>query len=333
MAALLLLVASALLLFGTPAAAETFTPAFPEQAYAQHAKVQAYIDELVAEQGFSEAELVDLFEEARPQQKVLDAISRPAERVLQWHEYRKIFLTEKRIAQGVEFWQSHAQTLARAEQELGVAAEYLVAIIGVETFYGRHKGKYRVLDALATLAFDYPPRAKFFRKELTEFLLLTREERFDALSLVGSYAGAMGYGQFISSSMRAYAIDFDGDGQRDILTNPVDAIGSVANYFRRHGWRGDEYVLLPAALSDASAAELVDTGLVLDHSVADLRAKGVYVASVAGADKAVLLRMETTIGPQFWVGLNDYYAITRYNHSPMYALAVHQLAQSIKAAR
>ena len=333
MAVLLLLVGSATLQFATPAVAATFEPAYPEQAYAQHDKVQAYIDELVAEQGFSKAELVDLFEEAHPQQKVLDAISRPAERVLQWHEYRKIFLTEKRITQGVAFWQTHAQTLARAEQELDVAAEYLVAIIGVETFYGRHKGKYRVLDALATLAFDYPPRAKFFRKELTEFLLLTREERFDARSLVGSYAGAMGYGQFISSSMRAYAIDFDGDGQRDILTNPIDAIGSVANYFRRHGWRGDEHVVLPAALSDAAAAELVDTGLVLDHSVADLRAKGVYVASVAGDNKAALLRMETTIGPQFWVGLNDYYAITRYNHSPMYALAVHQLAQAIKAAR
>ena len=301
--------------------------------YAKQDRVQAYVDEVVREHGFDRAELTALFEATRPQQKVLDAISRPAERVLAWHEYRKIFLTDQRIKQGVAFWKSHAATLSRAQQELGVAPEYLVAIIGVETFYGRHKGKYRVIDALTTLAFDYPPRAKFFRKELTEFLLLTREERFDPLSLVGSYAGAMGYGQFISSSMRAYAIDFDGDGQRDILTNPVDAIGSVANYFRRHGWRGDEHVVVPVALGEAAAAKLVKKGLVLDHSVAALREQGVYVPGVAGEQKAALLRMETTLGPQFWVGLNDFYAITRYNHSPMYALAVYQLAQSIKAAR
>lgn len=301
--------------------------------YASQARVQAFIDEMVTEHQFDKSALIDLFGKVRPQQKVLDAISRPAERVLQWHQYRNIFITDKRIQQGADFWATHADTLTRAEQELGVAAEYVVAIIGVETFYGRHKGKYRVIDSLATLAFDYPPRAKFFRKELVEFLLLTREEGFDPLALVGSYAGAMGFGQFISSSMRAYAIDFDGDGQRDILTNPVDAIGSVANYFLRHGWRGDDYVVVPAALSDAAPAELVATGLKLDHSVATLRTKGVYVSSVDADREAALLRMETTLGPQFWVALNDFYVITRYNHSPMYALAVHQLAQAIKAAR
>lgn len=301
--------------------------------YLGQARVQDFIDEMVAQHGFEKSALNALFKEVRPQQKVLDAISRPAERVLQWHEYRKIFLTQERIERGADFWATHADTLARAEQELGVAPEYVVAIIGVETFYGRHKGKYRVIDALATLAFDYPPRAKFFRKELVEFLLLTREEKFEPLQLVGSYAGAMGYGQFISSSMRAYAIDFDGDGQRDILTNPVDAIGSVANYFRRHGWRGDEHVVVPAALGNAGAAKLVKNGLVLDHSIASLRREGVYVPSVSPSQKAALLRMETTLGPQFWVALNDFYAITRYNHSPMYALAVHQLAQAIEAAR
>ena len=182
-------------------------------------------------------------------QNILDAIARPAEKTKPWSEYRDVFLTDSRISEGVEFWRANAAALARAQQEYAVPPEIVVAIIGVETRYGRNAGTYRVLDALATLAFDYPPRSDFFRGELTEFLLLAREEGVDPRSLTGSYAGAMGYGQFIPSSFRNYAVDFDGDGKRNIWTNPHDAIGSVANYFGEHGWTADGHVVEPAAIT------------------------------------------------------------------------------------
>jgi membrane-bound lytic murein transglycosylase B len=295
--------------------------------------VQTLIKQLVSEHGFHHDELSVLFNSATRQQSVLDAISRPAERTLEWHEYRKIFVTAKRIEQGLEFWRDNSAALARAHSEFGVAPEYVVAIIGVETRYGRTMGRYRVIDALTTLAFDYPPRADFFRSELVEYLLLVREEGFDPLVLLGSYAGAMGYGQFISSSMRNYAVDFDGDGRRDILTNKVDAIGSVANYFRRHGWRGDAQVIVPAALKDPTADKLANQGLELVHKVSHLAEQGVESAARPASAQAALMRMQTEQGPRYWVALNDFYAITRYNHSAMYALAVHQLATALRAAR
>jgi len=302
-------------------------------AYIERSEVLALIDQMVSEHGFHHDELRALFSSATRQQSVLDAISRPAERTLEWHEYRKIFVTAKRIDQGLEFWRDNSAALARAHSELGVAPEYIVAIIGVETRYGQTMGRYRVIDALTTLAFDYPPRAKFFHSELVEYLLLVREEGFDPLALRGSYAGAMGFGQFISSSMRNYAVDFDGDGRRDILTNVVDAIGSVANYFRRHGWRGDAQVIVPAALKDPAADKLANQGLELVHKVSYLVEQGVQSAAHPASARATLLRMQTEQGPRYWVALNDFYAITRYNHSAMYALAVHQLATELATAR
>ena len=301
--------------------------------YEQRPEVSAYIDSLVSEHSFDRSELETLLSKAQRKQSILDAISRPAERTLEWKDYRKIFMKEDRIAGGVEFWNQNADVLARAAQQFGVAPEYVVAIIGVETRYGKFMGKYRVLDALATLGFDYPPRSKFFRKELTQYLLMTREEGMDPEAQLGSYAGAMGFGQFISSSFRAYAVDFDGDGVRDILRNKTDAIGSVANYFKRHGWRGDAQVIVPVALQDPAADELANKGEALRHTVAGLRTRGVVIPCVEDAAKAALFRMEAEAGTQYWVGLNDFYAITRYNHSSMYALAVHQLAQAIKARR
>ena len=318
-----------------------------QPSYEQRADVQAYIDELVTQHQFDAEELETLLAGAQRKQAILDAISRPAERTLEWVDYRKIFLTDDRIAGGVAFWQENAEALSRAEQEFGVGAEYIVAIIGVETRYGKFMGKYRVLDALATLGFDYPPRATFFRRELTEYLLMTREEGMDPNLQLGSYAGAMGFGQFISSSFRAYAVDFDGDGVRDILRNKTDAIGSVANYFKSHGWRGDAQVVVPVAVENPEADSLANQGEALRHTVASLRAQGVVVPCVGeGSDdnvskdkvsngnaKAALFRMQSATGAQYWVGLNDFYAITRYNHSAMYALAVYQLAKAIKAAR
>ena len=301
--------------------------------YIQRTQVQSYIASLVAEHDFDKAQLEAVFSAAERKQSIIDAISKPAERTLEWKDYRKIFMTEDRISGGVAFWNENSETLARAEERFGVAAEYIVAIIGVETRYGKYMGKYRVLDALATLGFDYPPRSKFFRKELTEYLLMTREEGMDPQAQLGSYAGAMGFGQFISSSFRAYAVDFDGDGVRDILRNKKDAIGSVANYFKLHGWKGDAHVIVPVALQDPAASELANKGEALRHTVGGLRGRGVVIPTIDASSKAALFRMESAAGTQYWVGLNDFYAITRYNHSSMYALAVHQLASAIKAQR
>lgn len=301
--------------------------------YSQREDVRAYVAELVAEHGFAAEELQALFGEAERKQSILDAIARPAERTLKWHEYRDIFIEEPRIAQGLEFWNEHQAVLEEAEARFGVAPEYVVAILGVETRYGRITGGFRVLDALTTLAFDYPPRADFFRRELTQFLLLAREEGHDPLTLTGSYAGAMGYGQFIPSSYRSYAVDFDGDGVRDIWGNPTDAVGSIANYFRRHGWRPGEDVVLRVQVEGDAASDVANESLDLNHTVADLERLGVEVAGVPKEAPAALFRMEGPDGEEYWLGLNNFHVITRYNRSRLYALAVHELGQTIKTRR
>jgi membrane-bound lytic murein transglycosylase B len=297
--------------------------------FSGRAEVDAYINQLVLQDGFSRDELTKLFADAEKKQNILDAIARPAEKVKPWSEYREIFVTDTRINEGVDFWRTNAATLERAQKEYSVPPEVVVAIIGVETRYGRNAGSYRVLDALATLAFDYPPRSDFFRGELTEFLLLSREEGLDPRALTGSYAGAMGFGQFTPSSFRNFAVDFDGDGRRDIWANPQDAIGSVANYFRRHGWTADGRVVEPATISGPKADAVANESLNLAYTVGQLRALGVQVADVPDAAEAGLYRMDGSNGPEYWVGLHNFYVITRYNHSSMYALAVHQLGQAI----
>ena len=207
--------------------------------YENRDSVKGFVNEVAKKDGFDPQQLLNIFEQVEKKQRIIDLISRPAEKAKPWHEYREIFVTAPRIAAGVEFWEENEAALNRAGSKFGIPIEIIVAVIGVETNYGRNKGSFRVMDALSTLAFDYPPRARFFRSELRELLLLAREENKDPLELIGSYAGAMGYGQFIPSSFRAYAIDFDGDGARDIWSNRTDAIGSVANYFFRHGWDGE----------------------------------------------------------------------------------------------
>ncbi|MCZ6655848.1 MAG: lytic murein transglycosylase B [Gammaproteobacteria bacterium] len=301
--------------------------------YAGREDVQAYIDELVSEHGFSKIELNEVFENAKRRQSIIDRMERPAERTLKWYEYRSNFITDTRIDKGVEFWASNEAALDAAEAHYNVSPEYIVAILGIETSFGGYMGSDRVLDALSTLAFDYPPRAEFFRNELTEFLLLVREEGRKPEELKGSYAGAMGYGQFIPSSYRAYAVDFDGDGLRDIWHNTTDAIGSVANYFHKHGWRGHGPVAVKVAVTNEAADELANQGLALEVTVSDLRSLGVEVADIEGDAKAALFRMEQRDGPEYWVGLHDFYVITRYNRSRLYALAVHQLSQTIKTKR
>ncbi len=301
--------------------------------YLDNGKAKAFIDEMSGK-GFELGYLQQLIGEARRQESILKAISRPAEKRLNWGEYRKIFLGRKRVDQGVAFWKKHTATLQRASEKFGVAPEIIVAIIGVETRYGRHAGSYRVLDALATLSFDYPPRSKFFTGQLKEFLYLLREEKLPAMKLKGSYAGAMGYGQFIPSSYRAYAVDFDGDGQRDILSNPVDAIGSVANYFRQHGWKTGEDVTLPASVAVDTAESTFSTSLKPKLTLADWKAAGISPQrNFAGSEKELATAMKLRIDDreEHWLGLHNFYVITRYNHSRLYAMAVYQLSREILA--
>ena len=298
--------------------------------YQNSPQLDAFIGELVRDHGFAAPELHALFAGVERKQPILDAISRPAERVKPWKEYRPIFITEARIAQGVEFWNRHAEALARAEREYGVPAQVIVAIIGVETFFGRNTGSWRVMDALATLGFDYPPRADFFRKELREFLLLSREQQVDPLAITGSYAGAMGLPQFMPSSFRAYAVDFDRDGRIDIWKNPVDAIGSVASYFHNHGWVAGDPVVTRARVSGVRFADGLTAGLEPVKSVADLRQLGWEPLDKVDETFAVTaFRLDGAQGDEFWMGLPNFYVITRYNRSVMYAMAVHQLSVAL----
>ena len=303
-----------------------------EGDYLQRDDVRAFIDEMVERHDFRRGDLQALFAGVRQQTRVLEVIQRPAEGK-PWYQYRPIFLNPARIRQGAEFWAEHRALLEKAEATYGVPPEYIVAIIGVETFYGRHTGGFPVLDTLATLGFDYPPRARFFRSELEHFLLLTREEGLNPRGLEGSYAGAMGKSQFISSSYRNYAVDFDGDGTRDLWGSPADAIGSVANYFKRHGWQAGEPVTLPARVEEAVAAPFAEQGMKPSFTLAELTAAGVQpLRPLTYDDSVALIALEGEEFPEYWLGLGNFYVITRYNHSPLYAMAVHQLAQEIRRA-
>lgn len=294
-----------------------------------------FIDLMHSRHGFDTSQLEILLGSTKIREDILKAISRPAEKK-PWHQYRPIFVTASRIAGGVKFWDEHAAVLARAEQEYGIPAEIIIAIIGVETRYGKQTGRYRVIDALSTLAFAYPPRSSFFTSELEQYLLMTRDEKLDPLELTGSYAGAMGQPQFISSSYRSYAIDFDGDGKRDIWANPADAIGSVANYFKRHGWVKGQPVTTRINTSAVNDPKLLDSHtLEPTWTLEQLKAKGVdniperYSRELMSA----MICLEQEDGNECWLGLHNFYVITRYNHSPLYAMAVYQLSQEIRQQR
>ena len=294
--------------------------------YTQRSDVKQFIDEMVEKHGFDRKELMSKFASAEKLDGVLEAIAKPAERVLTWKEYRPIFITDKRINRGNAFLKEHREILTRAEKEFGVPVEIITAIIGVETYYGRLSGKTPVFDSLVTLAFDYPPRSRFFRSELEQFLLLTREENVDVKGIRGSYAGAMGMPQFISSSYRHYAIDFDGDGKRDLWNNTADAIGSVANYFKVHGWKSGGQVVVPARVN--SSIEETRNNLKPHTRVADLATAGVQAeTAVDGDQKATVITLKGKKGKEYWLGLDNFYVITRYNHSSLYAMAVYQLSQ------
>lgn len=299
--------------------------------YSQRKDVQEFIANMHKNHAYDQDIITHWMEGVKQQKTALDAISRPAEGVLTWAKYRKIFITDSRINKGVKFWQDNLDLLNRAEKEYGVSAEIIVAIIGVETYYGKRAGNYPVLDALTTLGFDYPPRAKFFRKQLEHYLLMVREEKLDIKKLTGSYAGAMGMPQFIPSSFRHYAVDFDGNGVRDFWSGSADSIGSVANYFKKHGWKKNQPVASRASVNQES--EKLGSKKMKPHtSVAKYKKLGVDpIAQFNGKEQATLLMLDGQKGKEYWMTLNNFYVITRYNHSPLYAMAVYQLSQAVSA--
>ena len=292
--------------------------------------VQGFISQMVKKHQFDKSNLSALLKKARHHESIIEAISRPAESK-PWYEYRPIFLTRDRLQGGVKFWQSNANTLSKAKLAYGVPEEIITAIIGVETRYGKHKGRFPVIDALATLAFAYPPRSKFFTKELEQYLLMTREEKLDPLEQLGSYAGAMGMPQFISSSFRSYAVDFDSDGKRNLWTNTNDVIGSVANYFKKHHWKNGQPIASKVRLHGNRYKKLLENGLKPNYSKQQLMDNGVILPDGLPDNlKGALIEFETKNGPEYWVGWHNFYVISRYNHSALYSMAVFQLSEQIR---
>lgn len=292
--------------------------------------VETFIREVAARSEYSEQELVELFSQVKHQRHLFERMDKPAEK-LHWFKYRQIFLTDKRVSQGIEFWKQHRDLLSRIEQTYQVPAEIIVAIVGVETFYGAYKGKSPVFDTLVTFAFDYPKRARFFTRELEQFLLLAREQNLEVRGIKGSYAGAMGMPQFISSSYRSYAVDFDGDGTANLFESLPDVLGSVANYFREHGWKPGEAVTYPLQVGDSGRIEQLEPGMKPNYSWAELRAAGLRAGQpLDDGVQVALLKLQQQNNEEYWAGLKNFYVITRYNHSPLYAMAVYQLSQKIK---
>ncbi len=308
----------------------------PPMAAQLRPEVTVFIGEMVERHGFEQVELARIFRQAQFQPAIIRAISQPST-ARPWHEYRPLFVNARRTAGGVVFWNSHTATLQQARKEYGIPEEIVAAVIGVETIYGAQTGKHRVLDALVTLAFDYPRRAEFFRDELEQYLLLTREQGTDALNLRGSYAGAIGIPQFMPSSYRRYAIDFDGDGRKELLQSPADAIGSVANYLKVFGWEQGQAVVARAQISGEGYQEALAAGIKPGFTLVQMKQLGVtplvQTTDIPGDRLAALFVLEGKDGPEYWLGFNNFYVITRYNRSTYYAMSVLQLAEEIRAAR
>lgn len=292
--------------------------------------VQKFTGKMVDQHQFAADALAKLFKSVEIKPNIIAAMTRPAEG-MPWYKYRKIFMRDSRIQGGVKFWQANQASLKLTAQRYGVPEEIIVAIIGVETLYGERTGGHRVIDALATLAFDYPKRSKFFLSELEQFLLLCREEKINPLEPMGSYAGAMGMPQFMPSSYRHYAVDFEGDMKRDIWHNPADTVASVANYFAKHHWQTGQDIAFVVQANGDKYKQALTKGLSPNMTVKQLQNLGVQVPKQVAAQEHVrLLSFEQEYGDDLWIGLNNFYIITRYNHSPLYAMAVFQLSAAIK---
>jgi membrane-bound lytic murein transglycosylase B len=328
------LAAIALVLLLAPAQhAVAAPPAKPAQAaYAKRPEVKAFIRDMVQRHGFVERELTFMFSRVKREESIINSI-RPPDKPRSWQEYRDIFITEKRVALGAEFWAANRARLEQAQREFGVPAEYVLAIIGIETYYGRNMGRWRVIDALTTLAFDYPPRSVYFRSELEQYLLLSRDLGFDVFSVRGSYAGAIGIPQFMPGSQRRYAVDFDGDGAIDLRRNAADAIGSVANFLKQHGWQAGGAVMFEAQVEGEVARALADGGIEPKHRLGELRSAGARFTAPAELDGALgaLVELPTPErASEYRVTLQNFYVLTRYNRSAFYATAVAELAAELK---
>ncbi len=292
--------------------------------------VSAFVKRIADSSDYSEQELAELFGQVQKQEHLFALLDRPAEKELEWYQYRRIFIKDKRISRGVEFWREHRELLEEVSKKTGVPEEIIVAIIGVETYYGIYKGKDPVFDSLVTLAFDYPRRAKFFASELEHFLLLAKEQGFDVRSLRGSYAGAMGMPQFIASSYRSYAVDFDGDGQTNLFDSIPDIAGSVANYFVRHGWERGGRVARPLVTAEKNTVQSLEPGMKPSYRWVDLKQNGFASRfEIDDETRVALIMLQQPDHPEYWAGFQNFYVITRYNHSELYAMAVYQLAKRI----
>jgi membrane-bound lytic murein transglycosylase B len=319
------------------------------QVEASAADVQSFINEAVNQHGLDRAKVTEILSKAKHREDILERMNVRAEKKKAWHEYRAIFLTQARIDKGLAYWAQHEAELSKVAKATGVPAETILAILGVETLFGERAGDMLVLDALYTLAFGYPPRAPFFRKELMQFLLLAQEAGFNPLEVKGSYAGAMGASQFISSSYRHYAVDGDGDGRVDLWRSHADIFASVANYFVKNGWQSGAPVAILAKgvdpgrhkkllLSDKDRPlkEVILPEDKPNHSLASLRKQGIESATKLGAAPdtlAYLMAFEQAKGLEYWLGFHNFYVITRYNRSPLYAMVVYQLSQELLSRR
>ena len=287
--------------------------------------------QIAGETSYTVPQLEEMFKTVEIKQNIIEAMDRPAESTMTWTRYSKIFLTEKNISRGVEFWQTNAETLARAEKEFAVAPEIIVATLGVETRYGSNTGNYRVIDALSTLALEYPRRSKYFTAELKNFLLLTDQNKLDPLAVTGSYAGAIGLPQFMPSSYRSYAVDFTNDGSSDLVNSVEDAIGSIASYYSKHGWKPGQPVSWPATSVSDQASKLVVKKRKTDRPLKKLLKAGIVVQEQGFSDARVgLIKLTGDQGPEYRVAFDNFFVITRYNTSKMYATAVQLLGEEIK---
>ena len=294
--------------------------------------VVAFAQELAQRHAFDADAVLEQFGQVRPNAKVLQLIKPPATPLQRsWERYRPRFINDRRIDNGVRFWEENRLTLAKARAMYGVPEEVIVAIIGVETEYGRNTGSFSVLEALATLAFHYPRRADFFREELEQFLLLSRENGLDPLLVRGSFAGAIGIPQFMPGSQRRYAVDFDSDGRIDLGNSTEDAIGSVARFLEQHGWENGQPVAVRARVSSEPDQALIEAGIRPSLRAGDLAGRGI----VADADAEAVVTLVDLVSPgrptEYWLGYNNFYVITRYNRSSFYAMSVFQLAEAIRA--
>lgn len=306
---------------------------FADPTLTQSKPVQSFINDMVKHHHFDRAALTKTFDQVQLQPKIIESITRPYEKKT-WDEYRSLFMTTQRIQEGVAFWKHNQRALEKAEQKFGVPADVIVAILGVETLYGKRQGNYRVIDALSTLAFNYPPREPFFKKELAEYLLLCREQKVSPMYYLGSYAGAIGKPQFMPSSYRYYATNFTGHPKKDLLRDDDAVIASVANYFHIHGWKLHQDVAEPASIQGQGYQRINTTYKKAEYNLQQLRHAGITPRPTSKAlvpsKKAGLIALQTQQGQEFWVAYPNFYVITRYNTSPQYALVVYLLSQQLK---